>query len=290
MRFDITALRVALDEDLLPLSVLLHQHQLPHRIYEEAGEQVLKVSGQAQADKVKQVYRAWRDGKLNLQLEAAPSRSAVPGQRTAIAWHAAPVTLMLIALSFGGFLLVYLRAPLEWVSLLSFNPFIERGGSIQFEPIQGQYWRLVTPAFLHFGWMHIVFNSLWLWELGGRVEQALGSLHMLGLFLVTAVVSNVSQYAFGGPALFGGMSGVVYGLLGFSWVAATLQPRWAFRPSKPIMLLMVGWLVLCILGVIESLGFGSVANAAHLGGLLSGAALGGCFGLLSRYNPDFGPD
>jgi GlpG protein len=84
------------------------------------------------------------------------------------------------------------------------------------------------------------------------------------------------------------MSGVVYGLLGFSWVAATLQPRWPFRPSQPIMFLMVGWLVLCILGVVESLGFGSVANAAHLGGLLCGAALGGCFGLLSRYNPGFG--
>ena len=78
------------------------------------------------------------------------------------------------------------------------------------------------------------------------------------------------------------MSGVVYGLLGFSWVAPLVQPRWVIQPAKPIMLFMVGWLFLCLFGVVEILGFGAIANAAHLGGLLSGAALGAGFGLLSR--------
>jgi GlpG protein len=106
---------------------------------------------------------------------------------------------------------------------------------------------------------------------------------MLGLFLVTATVANVSQYLFGGPSLFGGMSGVVYGILGFAWVAASLQPRWPFRPTQGVVVLMVGWLVLCLFGVVETLGFGAVANAAHLGGLLSGMLLGAGFGAFSRY-------
>jgi GlpG protein len=111
---------------------------------------------------------------------------------------------------------------------------------------------------------------------------------MLLLFLVIALVSNVAQFVFGGPSLFGGMSGVVYGLLGFSWVGPMLQPRWAIRPAPGIMLFMVGWLVACIFGIVEVLGFGAIANAAHVGGLLSGAVLGAAFGLLSRASANKG--
>jgi GlpG protein len=78
------------------------------------------------------------------------------------------------------------------------------------------------------------------------------------------------------------MSGVVYGLLGFSWVAPLLQPGWRIRPSPAIMLFMVGWLVACLLGVVEGMGFGAIANAAHVGGLLCGAALGALLGMVSR--------
>lgn len=105
---------------------------------------------------------------------------------------------------------------------------------------------------------------------------------MFGLFLVIAVVSNTSQYMVSGPSLFGGMSGVVYGLLGFSWVAPLLQPAWRIRPSPAIMLFMVGWLVACLLGVVEGLGFGAIANAAHLGGLVCGAVLGVLLGMVAR--------
>ena len=199
--------------------------------------------------------------------------------------RAAPLTLLLIALSVTGFLLVYLRAPVEWLSLFTFTPFALQDEAASFGRMGSEYWRLITPAFLHFGWLHIVFNSLWLWELGKKVEVTLGSVNMLGLFLAIALFSNACQYLYGGPAIFGGMSGVVYGLLGFSYAGARLQPRWNFEPSRPIMLLMVGWLLLCMVGLIELLGFGAIANAAHLGGLLSGAVLGVAMALLSRLRP-----
>jgi GlpG protein len=121
-----------------------------------------------------------------------------------------------------------------------------------------------------------------LWELGSKVERVMGSVNMLLLFMVIALVSNASQFVFGGPGLFGGMSGVVYGLLGFSWVGPLLQPRWLIQPAPAIMLFMVGWLVVCMVGLVEVLGFGAIANAAHLGGLLCGGLLGAAFGLLSR--------
>tara|TARA_R110002124_G_scaffold57039_3_gene160223 strand:- start:2988 stop:3848 length:861 start_codon:yes stop_codon:yes gene_type:complete len=277
------ALNVAVEEDLLPLSTLLHQRGVMHRIFEEGGQQVVMVARADQAAQVQELYRAWRAGEVRIELSKRQQASA-PTAPDTILWRQVPVTLALIVLSFCGFLLVYLHAPLDWLSYLTFSPIRLSGDQLVFESMSGQYWRLVTPVFIHFGWLHIVFNSLWLWELGGRVERVLGHFNMFMLFLVIAVVSNFSQFGFGGAGLFGGMSGVVYGMLGFSWVAPLLQPQWAIQPSKSIMILMVGWLVVCMLGVVEVLGFGAIANAAHVGGLVCGALLGAVFGVFSKYN------
>jgi len=274
-----TALSVDVGEDLLPLSVLLHQRGVAHRIFEENGRQVLSVQREEQAQAVAALYQAWRAGQVRIELSGEGQTASL---RSAMNWRSAPVTIALILLCICGFLLIYLRAPASWVAMLTFTPFQLTDGRPVFDPVEGQYWRLITPAFLHFGWLHIVFNSLWLWELGAKVERVMGSFNMTLLFLVIALVSNVSQYLFGGPSLFGGMSGVVYGLLGFCWVAPWLQPSWRIRPALTIMLFMVGWLVVCMVGLVEAVGFGAIANAAHLGGLLCGGLLGGIFGLSSR--------
>jgi len=278
------ALSVAVEEDLLPLSALLHQRGVVHRIFEERGRQVVMVDRESQVQQVQSLYTAWRAGQVRIDLSRQERPTMI--NVNALQWRAAPVTLSLILLSICGFLIVYLPGPVTWVSYLTFTAFGMQGDQLVFPNFDGQYWRLLTPVFLHFGWLHIVFNSLWLWDLGGRVERVLGHFNMFMLFLVIAMVSNVSQFAFGGAGLFGGMSGVVYGLLGFSWVAPLLQPGWRIQPSAAIMLLMVGWLVLCMAGMVEVLGFGAIANAAHVGGLICGAVLGAVFGALSRADGD----
>ncbi len=185
-------------------------------------------------------------------------------------FRAVPVTLSLIALSVLGFLLVYLGAPVTWLAALTFSPFNISGDQIQFFYNAGQYWRFITPIFLHFGWLHIAFNSLWVWELGGLVEQRQGSIPLLGLVLLTASGSNLAQFLWSGPSLFGGLSGVVYALLGYCWVYNGLRPSSGLLVPKPIVMFMIGWLVFCMIGPTELLGIGSVANAAHLGGLVLG--------------------
>jgi rhomboid protease GlpG len=272
------ALSVSVEEDLLPLSALLHQRGVVHRVFEENGQQVLAVQRRTQASEVVSLYRRWRTGDVTIEL-SRQERTAAPA--STVSWRMVPVTTLLILCSIVGFLLIYLRAPFAWLGYLTFSPFQLVDGKPVFDSIGDQYWRLVTPAFLHFGWLHIVFNSLWLWELGGKVERVMGHMNMFLLFLVIAMVSNVSQFAFGGPGLFGGMSGVVYGLLGFSWVAPIFQPAWRIQPTSTLMLFMVGWLVVCMIGLVESLGFGAIANAAHLGGLICGAVLGALFGMMS---------
>ena len=277
------ALSVALEEDLLPLSGLLHQHGVMHRIFEEGGRQIVLVGRQDQAQQVQDLYQAWRAGDVRIELTRHAGQDTTIPMRTVLL--NAPVTLALILLSIGGFLM-YLYTPMNWLNALSFSSSQVSDNQGLFQAIDGQYWRLITPAFLHFGWLHIVFNCLWLWDLGRRVEQVMGHLNMFMLFLVIAVVSNASQFEFGGGGLFGGMSGVVYGLLGFSWVAPQLQPAWPIQPPKAIMIFMVGWLVVCMSGMVEVLGFGAIANAAHLGGLLCGAVVGAVFAGFSRLDSD----
>ena len=272
--------REPLDADLRPLSALLWQQRIAHRIVEESGVQVLRLRDSTQRGAAQALLASWRSGELRITLQPQrrdPQRAGLPGVLAT-----APATAALIALGIVGFLIIYLGAPVSWVSALTFTPFTLVGGQPVFGEQDGELWRLVTPVFLHFGWLHITFNALWCWELGRRVEFALGSLNLIGLFLVIAALSNVAQYASTGPALFGGLSGVVYGWLGFAWVAGQINARWRpLAPPTPIMLFMVGWLLVCIVGIVDVLGF-AVANAAHVGGLLSGGVLGALFALAHR--------
>jgi GlpG protein len=134
----------------------------------------------------------------------------------------------------------------------------------------GEFYRLVTPIFLHFNFMHILFNLLWLKDLGKIVEKQLGLMSYIFLILALGISSNLLQYSFRGP-YFGGMSGVVYGLLGYLWMYKKFNEESEIigLPKRDIYL-MVGWFLLCMTGLM-----GPIANLAHGMGL----SLGMIFGL-----------
>ncbi|MFC1672383.1 rhomboid family intramembrane serine protease, partial [Planctomycetota bacterium] len=121
----------------------------------------------------------------------------------------------------------------------------------------GQVWRLFTPMFLHFGIIHILFNMLWLRDLGNMIEAHKGRWLLLAFVLVTAAVSNVAQFFVSGP-LFGGMSGVVYGLLGYVWMQGKFNPSSRLRLQKQVVTMMIIWFFVCLSGIM-----GPIANTAH---------------------------
>ena len=142
--------------------------------------------------------------------------------------------------------------------------------------LSAQPWRLVTPMLLHFSLLHILFNLLWWADLGRLIERFQSSGQLLMVTLVTSSVANVAQFLTSGPA-FGGLSGVVYGLLGYLWIYGRLNPGAGYALRREIVIFMLAWMVICFVGLSDV-----VANAAHLAGLVSGCILGGIFGLIRR--------
>jgi GlpG protein len=132
----------------------------------------------------------------------------------------------------------------------------------------GQVWRVFTPALLHFRLWHLLFNLLWLQDLGTVLEAKLGTARFAAVVAVVALVSNSAQYVAGGAG-FGGMSGVIYGLFGYLWVRGKRDFRFGVTLSPMTSGLLLIFLALGIFGLL-----GPTANAAHFSGLVVGGALG----------------
>jgi GlpG protein len=149
-----------------------------------------------------------------------------------------------------------------------------------------QPWRLVTPALLHFNLLHILFNLLWLRILGAIIEVHHGA-RTLGLFtLLAAALPNILQLELAQNPMFGGMSGVVYGMLGLVWMRGRLDPHVGYALSPGSVQFMLIWLALGFLGEFAR-GMGmtemvGIANWCHLGGLLIGMAWGAISAKLAR--------
>ncbi|RCL21482.1 rhomboid family intramembrane serine protease [Pseudomonas sp. AFG_SD02_1510_Pfu_092] len=287
----VEVMRLPLSVDLSGFVELLLRLQLPHRVSEEDDAQILW-SPDILAAQIRELYRRYPDGNADLELAQAPVAASLPAKgrtRPSLAAQAkackvTTITLLLCFIVAGLTGLGDNFATLGWFTFLDFRV---QGDYLYFSPLalgleQGQWWRLVSPMLLHFGALHLAMNSLWYWELGKRIELRQGPWALLGLTLLFSLVSNVAQHLSSGPSLFGGLSGVLYGLLGHIWLYQWLAPNRYFNLPKGVLVMMLIWLVVCLTGVVDTLGFGQIANAAHVGGLLIGCLTGLLGGALAR--------
>jgi len=264
-----------LNTDLTHVTGFLRERAIQHHIYEEAGEQVIAVVDPRMVAPVAQFLDDVAQGRLVISHDedAQPlaSDSSVPSLIDQL--KMAPVSALLILLSALGALIVAVDPARNIVRWFSFQDMYQYSFLPLSESLHaGQIWRFVTPAFLHFGFLHVLFNSLWMWDLGRRLELLLGKKNYILFFIFTASASNIAQYRWAADSMFGGMSGVVYGLVGFIIVSHKLAPNKLTAVPPSVLGFMLFWLVLCMTGVIDYFVGGGVANAAHIGGLLAGAA------------------
>ncbi len=200
---------------------------------------------------------SWQSGHADARIDYS---KGMTDPVTDFLHQAGPLTLVVIIACLAIYALDAIGLPI--FDELAFHPTLA-----QFTDWQA--WRYVTPAFIHFSVVHLVFNLLWWWYLGGQIEQRLGSGKLFILLIVGAALPNIAEFFASGPR-FGGLSGVVYALLGYSWLRARLQPDCGLAMPPALMGFMLVWLVL---GFLDMLGT-PTANMAHLAGLLVGLAQG----------------
>lgn len=133
----------------------------------------------------------------------------------------------------------------------------------------GEYWRFVTPMFVHIGVLHFFFNAMGLYYIGYQLEHILGSRWFVGLYLAAGVFGNLTSCVFS-LSLSAGASGALFGLLGAGYRLEGLvsdafdQAGVKVRPRRGIYSGMV------ITNIILGLVIPVIDNAAHIGGLICG--------------------
>jgi GlpG protein len=194
-----------------------------------------------------------------------------------------PLTVALVAACIAVYLLLNLpQTKIPTLEVLGISGFrvvnvdgnlVARLGGLE-DILHGQVWRLVTPTFMHFGVIHLLFDMWALSLFGSLIELRRGTRTLAMLVLVSAVVSNLGQALYylesrGQLVPFGGMSGVVYALFGYVWMKGLYEPEQGMilHPSGVQMMLL--WLVLGVIGVIPN-----VANGVHIFGLIVGVLCG----------------
>lgn len=252
---------------------------------------VAREARRAQAKRDAEVDRKVRRARASL--ETASSGRAGPMSRALVGIAAVLTAITSLApQSRDAFDLIDFQAlvasPYGFTNVGAVERFF--GGVWNLTILSGELWRLVTPFFVHapwltvdaetgspsglslFGAMHLVFNGMWLLAIGGMLERERGPWRLLALFLATAWAGEILESLYFGPANGVphaiGMSGAVYGLLGYCYVRGRYDPTVRLGIPRQTMMWMLAWLVLGFSGFMR------IANGAHLGGLLAGCLLG----------------
>lgn len=160
------------------------------------------------------------------------------------------ILLFLIMTADGGstntFTLVYYGAKV--------NPLI----------LAGEWWRLITPMFLHIGWMHLLINSVILYYLGSQLESVLGSWRFASIYLLSGLAGNLASFAFN-QSISAGASTALFGLFG---VALYLGKVYTGNPA--IQQMAQSFVALILINLVIGFFSASIDLAGHIGGLAGG--------------------
>ena len=272
----IKAASLGIDIDLLSYSQFLKQQGLRHRIVEESGMQAIYVESSIEVQFIQQSLEKFINGKEIEQSERARSSGSAISIKRIIysiltAFIQSPITIILIVICLTVAAISSLGAAASRVDFM-FYPLIDSSSlSALIGDINslGVAFGTLAPMFLHFGELHLVFNLLWLWYFGKQLESLQPAGMFIALVVLTSFVSNTTQYMAIEYNNFGGMSGVVYGLLGYTWIIHSLMPRSYLLINTNMFIFFV--LALVLMEVVAS---SWIATAAHVGGLVSGVAIG----------------
>ena len=158
------------------------------------------------------------------------------------------------------------------------GPFLARLGTFGFADVEdiwnGHLWGLVTTVFIHGGILHLLFNMLWLVQLGRILERTVPQVVYLTFMISAAAVGSATEILVSGTTGIG-MSGVVYAMFGLMWAGRGAFPEWRTIATLGNLQYLVGWGLFCI--VATYFHWLPIANGAHVGGFLFGLCIGYLF-------------
>jgi len=236
---------------------------------EKARSLIPQALSEDRAQEVSALIRERQQLDRQKQKDAAKEQKRRAARQNESGFWQFPVTYGLLIISATIFLFNEFFDKQQIIYRLFFfseNPYSRLWAFKNFDEIlAGQIWRLVTPAFLHFGWFHIAFNSLWCIQVGRLTESLMPTRRYIAMLLTVAVVSHLSFYLVSGP-VFGGLSGVIYAYVGYLWglerfgnVSTGLEER-----TGQFFLI---WYIICL--GLSLTGFMAIANTIHgMGGLV----------------------
>lgn len=183
-------------------------------------------------------------------------------------------SITLTHIIFGANIAVYLAMAIGSGSPIQFPGEIEHRLGANFGPdtLSGQWWRLITYMFLHGGVMHIFFNMWCLWDLGQLCESLYGRWTYAAIYFITGIAGGLASIAWNPLVLSVGASGAIFGLAG-ALIASFYLGEFSL-PRMAISGTLRSLVIFAVFNLFIGQVIGGVDNACHVGGLVSGLALG----------------
>lgn len=140
---------------------------------------------------------------------------------------------------------------------------INWGAKVNYLIADGEWWRLITPIFLHIGILHLLMNSIALYYVGPLIERIFGNSRFLFIYLFAGFSGVFASYLLS-PSLSAGASGAIFGCFGALLYFAWQFPKLFFR--------VMGWnvIIIIIINLIFGFTIQGIDNAGHIGGLVGG--------------------
>ena len=198
------------------------------------------------------------------------TQASLPPPRDTLSPGSFPVTVALIAASVLVFVIMVLRG------VSAFNPTPQQAISFgaDFGPLtlNGQWWRLLTSMFVHFGLIHLGLNMWCLWNLGRAAERLLGRFSYLLVYLVSGIFGSIASVYWHPLAAGAGASGAIFGLAGVLVSFVYLKKTPAHLQINSKMLGSLGTFI--AYNLVFGAAVPGISNAAHIGGVIMGLAVG----------------
>jgi rhomboid protease GluP len=202
------------------------------------------------------------------ELHAAPEANHSV-QAPGFAANPTAATYVLLGINIAIFLAMVLSG-ISWIDPDT-QQVLRWGADYGPSTFRGQYWRLLSSMFLHFGIIHLLGNMWCLWSLGKLAEKILGSFNLIGIYLLTGIGASLLSLSWNPMRVSAGASGAIFGIAGVL-ISVLYYGKLNLDPQRVRSLL--GYVVrFALINILFGLQ-GHIDNMAHVGGLVTGLLSG----------------